>query len=438
MSGAISFFLALHFADLVYDGWLYDSAHSLAVVVEPSASGPRVNLSIPAEKMFEWDAVDKTYFRVAGSRHGLIASNAALPPPPADTQSYREAALFDATVDGRPVRVAALNLPAERFGESVQVEYAETENKRDALARAILLTTLIPQLLLIAIAALVIWFGVRRAMAPMNALAERLTAYDNHQLPPIPPSEVPQEVRPLVRALDSLLSRLDAMLLARHQFLADIAHQLRTPLTAIKLHLAETRRQSDPLAVAHGYAQLERAVDRASRLSRQLLVLARTEPKAAPPESFAPVNLRELAEEVGGTWVPLALRKNLELSLSSTEKAVFVRGQRELLYEALDNLIDNAVKYHPGGGNIRLYVHGGAQPQLVVEDDGPGIASELRSRIVERHYRGSYAVEGNGLGLAIVKKIVDMHNANLVVISSANDAGLRVTIEFASDNSLQS
>lgn len=431
-SGTIGYVLALRFAASVYDGWLYDAANSLAVVVEPAASGPQVNLSAAAEKLFEWDVADKTYFSVVGSRHGRIAGNALLPPPPPGARPYRQAVLFDAQVEGRPVRVVALDLSAQRFGETLRVEVAETEKKRNTLAREILLASLIPQLLLIGLAALVIWYGVRRALAPMDALAERLTQYDPREPLPVSAPTVPQEARPLAQALESLIARLDAAMQAQRQFLADIAHQLRTPLTAIKLHLAEARRAPDPQARGSAYVQLERAADRASRLSRQLLALARAEAEAIRPESFTRFDLRALVEEVAATWVPQALRKALELSLSGPEDAVWIFGDRGLLYEALDNLLDNAVKYHPGGGHIRLSVHGTARPQVVVEDDGPGIAPELKAGILERHRRGTnHNVEGSGLGLAIVQKIVVAHGASMSLARPATGSGLRVCLEFA-------
>ena len=220
IGGGACYAFALHYANTVYDGWLFDSAKSLALVVERTDHGVILDLPQSAVRLFVWDVSDTTYYRVSGSSSGFIAGQSDFPATPDNPEGavdYQGARLFDAVIDGRPVRVASLQLPVERFGEAVTVQVAETQNKRRKLAREILASVLLPQIVLIGAASLMLWFGIRGGLAPLGKLAERLQAQDHRRPQPITVDDVPQEVQPLALALNDLLTRLESALAAQPQ-----------------------------------------------------------------------------------------------------------------------------------------------------------------------------------------------------------------------------
>ncbi|GAC1624654.1 MAG: sensor histidine kinase N-terminal domain-containing protein [Nevskia sp.] len=433
VSGGGSYLLSLHFANDVYDAWLYDSVSSLALEVEATDQGVRLDLPEVAQRILEWDVADTTYFRISGSRSGQVAGRADLPATGANARPYRKAMLFNARVDGRDVRIASLVLPVAHSGEQVLVQVAETGRKRRALAREILLGTLLPQVLLILTAVGIVGYGIRTGLVPLNLIAERLNAQDPRRLQPVPEAMVPNEIRPLTQAINDLLARLDATLATQRRFVADTAHQLRTPLTALRLQLDEaafevTKPELLP-DLRRTLGNLRITTDRAARLSNQLLALARAEPEAITEHAFEALDLRELAFETGADWVPRALQKDLELSFEAPA-AVPIHGNPTLLREALNNLLDNAVQYHAGSGRIVLSVTA-APPAVTVADDGPGIPKAHRADVFRRFHRGDRSGgEGSGLGLAIVKEIMTAHGGDAALAEGLDGRGVRISLVF--------
>ncbi len=432
VSGVGSYMFALHYANLVYDDWLYDSANSLALEVKRDASGTRLDLSESAQRLFEWDAVDRTYFSVSGTQSGHLGGRTDFPVAPTRAQALRSARVYNTQIDGHPVRAVALELAATDGGEPVMVEVAETLRKRRALAREILLGTLLPQALLIVVAGLLIWLGVRRGLEPLLRVARRLQAQNHRQLQPLADADVPQEAQPLTRSLNSLLERLQASLVSQRLFIADAAHQLRTPLTALKLNIEQAQAEHTLEGMRPLLAQLRISAERAVRLSNQLLSLARTEPEALEALGFERLDLCALAQEVGAEWVPRALAKHVELSFQSDAARIEVDGDPMLLREALNNLLDNAVKYHPGHGAIAVVVAHRPRPSVTIIDDGPGIARELRARVFTRFHRGDRSgnVEGSGLGLAIVQGIAQAHGGQVSLLDGINGRGVGVRLDL--------
>jgi two-component system sensor histidine kinase TctE len=439
VGGLACYAFAVHYANNVYDGWLFDSVKSLALVVERTDRGVTLDLPQSALRLFVWDVADTTYYRVLGSRSGFIAGRRDFPDAPQDGRAladYQGAALFDSFIDGGAVRVAMLRLPPDQFGETVTVQVAETKNKRRKLAREVLASVLLPQVVLIGAAALMLWFGIRRGLAPLGGLAERLQAQDHRQLQPLAGDDVPLEVQPLTLALNDLLARLDSAQAAQRRFVADSAHQLRTPLTSLKLNMEQALQD----ASGAGDARLEesvipvlrecaRAVDRVSRLSNQLLLLARAEPDAIATTPFERLDLAALARTVGADWVPRALQRNIDISLAVPGQPVAVSGNPVLLSEALNNLLDNAIKYHPGNGRISIEVGAQPQPSVRVADDGPGIPPDLREQVLKRFFRVDRSGrDGSGLGLAIVQEIVRAHGGALVLGEGLDGRGLGALI----------
>ena len=442
IGGGACYAFALYYANTVYDGWLFDSAKSLALVVERTDQGVILDLPQSAVRLFVWDVADTTYYQVSGSRSGFIAGSSdfpAMPKQAGDAVDYQGAHLFNGLIDGNVVRVATLQLPADRFGEIVTVQVAETQNKRRKLAREILASVLLPQIVLISAAALMLWFGIRGGLAPLGTLAERLQAQDHRRPQPIAVDDVPLEVQPLALALNDLLTRLDSALAAQRRFVADAAHQLRTPLTSLRLNMEQALLDAGRDGAHDGanrsvvplLRECARAVERVTRLSNQLLLLARAEPDAIATTPFERVDLAALAREVGAEWVPRALRRNIDISLAVPGQAVTVSGNSLLLAEALNNLIDNAIKYHPGAGHISIEVVAQPRPGVRVIDDGAGIPAPLREQVLKRFYRVDRGGgDGSGLGLAIVQEIVRSHGGTLSLGEGPDGRGLSANIEL--------
>ncbi len=333
-----------------------------------------------------------------------------------------------ATVDTREGRWRVFGVQAE----TRVIQVAQPMSAREGRAAQLALDTLKPFALLLPVLALFIWLTVGRALVPLERLTGLVKARRVDALDALPEGRLPDEVRPLVMALNELLARLRAALERERAFMADAAHELRTPLTA--LHL-----QMDMLAHAHGEAEREAAmatlssgVQRAIRLVEQMLSMARAEPRpsAAPHRA---VRLDELARESVAELVPLADARRIDLGVVSSA-AVTVAGDADALHTLLRNLIDNALRYTPEGGRVDVTLEPGtaqAGATLVVSDDGPGIAADERVRVFDRFYRrGGNSTSGSGLGLAIVKSVADAHGARVALADNPHGPGLRVTVSF--------
>ncbi len=432
------YFTSLYFANVVYDRWLIDSTRSLAQAVRAENGRIEFNLSSAALQVFQFDEVDKTYFRVSSTRNGYLAGERALP----DTEAVPLGGvrMAYATVNGQRVRLVATRLAPAEVGsvagaaaeDTVTVEVGETLVKRSALAREILLGMAAPQVTLLGIAILLAWFGVSRGLKPLTDLATEIESRDQNNLAPVPHRGLHRETRVLVARINDLLARLGSAFHAQKRFLADAAHQLRTPLAAVMLHAERAERAADTQDERNAFRALHRSVERAARLIQQLLALARAEPEAATALRMQPVDLGVLARRVGEEWIPRALERDVDFGLIVPDERVSVTGDDRLLAELLSNLIDNALRYGHAGGSVSVIVEGGSRPKISVQDDGPGIPLEERLRIFERFYRlpGSGG-EGCGLGLAIVQEIADLHGSTVEVTSGCDDRGSRFTVSFA-------
>jgi two-component system sensor histidine kinase TctE len=429
LDAVASYFTALHFANLVYDRWLIDSTRSLAQAVRTTDG--RVVFDLPAVGLdvFQFDEVDKTYYRIQSARRGLIAGEPALPmQAPSPIGAIR---LADETVHAQAVRLVWIRIAPPGADDVVTVAVAETLIKRATLTREILLVMGAPQIALLGFALLLAWLGVSRGLKPLTDLAREIEARDHHNLAPVSEAGLPREARVLATRINELIGRLGSAIGAQKRFVADAAHQLRTPLAAVLLHAERAERAPDPESERLALRALHTSVERAARLIQQLLTLARTDPQAAASTQFGLIDLTGLARRVGEEWVARALEHDLDFGLVVPEQAVSVRGDERLLTELLSNLIDNAFRYGRRQGRVTLMVEAGACPRLSVEDDGPGIPAAERHRIFERFYRLPGAGgDGCGLGLSIVREIASLHDANVEVMSGENGHGARFCVSF--------
>ena len=435
LSAISTYALALRIANRIFDVWLYDSVNSLALLVQSDNGHAQLNFPGAAKLLFEWDATDSVYYAVVGERSGLIAGRGDISELSGQSRNFQHAQIFEAPFLGKTTSFAVLPLPEKVYGETVRVIVGETARKRDQQARELFLSSLLPQAVVILLALGIIWFGVRGALKPLLQLAERLRQQNLYRVAPIADTSAPEEVLPLTHAFNDLLTRLEVAMSGQRKFIADAAHQLRTPLTALKLNITEARQAANPLQAETALGHLQESTDRAIRLSNQLLALARAEHGMAALNALQVIDLQQLAREVGAEWVPRAYAKNIDLSFEASALPVLIKADAVLLREALNNLLDNAIKYHPGQGNIVVQVSTQPVPNVSVVDDGPGIADEHRHHIFQRFFRGDHSSsDGSGLGLAIVQEIAHAHGGSVRVGKGLNGKGLSITIDLPGRN----
>ena len=311
------------------------------------------------------------------------------------------------------------------------VQVAHPMKVRDELAARAAWRTMTPFLLLVPLLAAAVGFSVTRGLRPLKALAGAVKARSSTELDALPHRNLPQELEPVVIALNDLLARLARALETQRAFVADAAHELRTPLTALRLQLQLAERAGDQPEREAAFAALRQGLDRATHLIEQLLALAREE-ASERPRPMADVDLGALGAEAVGFRALVAENKGVDLGLAQSDADVTVVGDRDALLTMLTNLIDNAIRYTPAGGRVDVSVlrteHGAA---VEVTDSGPGIPPEERERVFDRFYRRAESgMPGSGLGLAIVRSIAERHGATVQLESARHDSGLKVRVAF--------
>ena len=419
--------LALRPVTAAYDWVLVDTALSLTRLIN---SRPDVNpeaLSNSADMLLRTDQFDRIYYSVHDKSGRLIAGDAQLRPPRGESLEAGEL-LYDAKLDGEYVRVAAMRVNLRGVDAVVQV--AETGVKRSELTRQIVTGMIAIEVMLVVSVVILVMFGVGKGLEPLEHLREEIGARSHRDLRPIDTERAPVEVRPMVVALNGLLARLDQTLQSQQQFVANAAHQLRTPLAGLRMQVEYGLSQTDPEEHLRVLKELALSTERAVRLANQLLTLARAEAGFAQADSMRPTDLRSVAEDVVESWMPAAIRKKIDLGLDL--KSAPVRGDVFLLRELLSNLIDNAIAYTPPGGRVTVATGShGEVAVLRVEDDGVGIPEALRPRVFDRFYRADGAGgDGCGLGLAIVREIAHLHGGTVDIGAPPAGRGTVVTLEL--------
>jgi signal transduction histidine kinase len=314
------------------------------------------------------------------------------------------------------------------------IQIAQPVRVRESLARGAAFRVVIPLLLLLPLLGAAVVGVVGSGLRPLRRVAAEVQRRDAHSLTPIAAARLPQEISPLVNELNRLLLRLDAAFQTQRAFVADAAHELRSPLTALSLELQLLERAPDEAARREARANLKAAVGRAIHLVEQLLTLARNEPREAVGELSSIALEQPVADGIADAHA-LAAARHIDLSLEANPATV--RGDPEALRTLVRNLVDNAVRYTPEGGRVRVRTRAGSgagghvEPALIeVADSGPGIAPADRLRVFDRFYRRAGSPEGgSGLGLAIVKAVADRHGAQ-VLLDDAPEGGLKVTVVF--------
>lgn len=425
VAGVISdYHLAADTANAAFDHSLGDNVAALAAQVRPN--GQRLGVDLPREavNVLRTDLDDEVFFLVRGPDAEALAGDADLPLPPGGGNGP---GYFDADYRLREVRVAFVRMPTT-LG-AVTVEVAETTAKRDRMARRILLAMIWPNLLLVAATLVLVWIGVRIGLAPLLRLREEIEARSPRDLAPLPESLAPAEARPLVAAINRLLGMLRGASDAQQKFLANAAHQMRTPLAGLQTQL-EVAAEELPPEHRERMVQLSQATRRLGHLANQLLALARSAPEAAISHERHPLDLASLVEDAASDFIDAAIARDIDLGFEAEPAPVL--GSKWLLRELLANLIDNAIAYTPREGRVTVRSgRDGATSFIEVEDNGPGIPPAERERVFERFYRApGVGGEGCGLGLAIVREIADAHGAAIDIGVPADGRGTRLRVTF--------
>ena len=310
------------------------------------------------------------------------------------------------------------------------IQTAQSLSVLEELAAAMAFRVVWPLLVILPMLGALVWLTVHRGLRPLTSVTSAVRARTPAALQPLPEADLPEEVQPMVHALNDLLGRLGRAMAVQKGFIADAAHELRTPLTAIQLQLELARSATVAEEREAAFEDLQRGVSRAIHLVGQLLTLARQDPEASQ-RVLQPTDLSEIARLVVAEQTPLAIARQVDVGISDAVRSV-IQGDPEALRVMLGNLVDNAIRYSPAGGQVDVAVmHRDHHALLTILDAGPGIPVSDRGRVFDRFFRGQELdVPGSGLGLAIVKSIADRHLATIQLESGPGGRGLSVSISF--------
>ena len=429
VDASVTYWVALHYSNRVHDSGLENDLSTLAQMFRLR----RTSGELPEEAQFllEYDPNGHNYYAVRSSQHGVISGNeallrAAVPPPDSVPQ------LYDANIGGKSLRAAELSLVSPIDAQDIlTISIAETLHDRLLRARQILLLTVPLQAALILGILVLVWLGVARGLRILEPLTRRIAARE-HELGPISGPDVPVEILPLTQTIDALFARLRAVLESQKNFVADAAHQLRTPLAGLSLHAERALSDPSPDTLKDALGHIHKLTQRTTRTAVQLLALTRASSPSREQRDYARVNLARLVPELVAERVHEALLADIDLGYHGPNATAWIMGDADSLQELLDNLIDNALRYAGRGARVTVGVRRRDDDGVVlqIEDSGPGVPPELWSRLGERFFRVPGAGEGgSGLGLAIVQQIASQHRAQLVYSASA-EGGLRVSVQF--------
>jgi len=454
MSIAITYLVAKSIANQPFDDALEDRVTVLSQQIRTVDGRPVVQLPGSARDVLRADDVDSVYFQISGPDGAHIDGDRDLPRPRVggsfgnpDGRAHDGAVVFrNDSIHGSPVRVAYSWVSLDPLRESGRdssrdssqsaaqgsalalVQVAETLDKRAHLANEIIKGVILPQFIILPVILALVWFALSRGLSPLAQLQERIRARPQDDLSPIDPRQVPEEISPLVGSFNDMLERLAQTVEMQKRFIADAAHQMKTPLAGMRMQSELALRQVDPGEIHRSLEQLAKSSESATRLVNQLLALARAENQPHAGLAFEEVDLVQLARTTVQDWVQASFSHGIDLGFefpdappdAPQERELHIAGNAMMLRELLSNLIDNALRYTPQGGSVTVRVRrDGEHVLLEVEDTGPGIAPGERAHVFERFYRilGSN-VQGSGLGLAIVREIAQQHGAEIDIFNN--------------------
>ena len=414
------------------DRALADASLALVPHLEVVDGEPRFVFPAAAEQVLRADRVDDIYYLVLGPNGCFVAGDAGLPHESPDGEdAHADRVSFYSHFRGHPIRVIAVHRQVS--GEPFVFVTAETTRKRDQLRVDLAFALFLPLIFFAAAAGFTIWFGVRHALLPVEDIRRALQGMQHGALKPLDAASAPGEIRPLVAEFNLLLDRLEQAANAQQRFVANAAHQLRTPLAGIRTQLELLPQEADAAERDSRTRQCIGALERLGHLINQMLVLLAAEPGGRQTDLAEHIDLPELVRDRSPEWIRLAENKGLDLGFEL--QACHVKGDRLLLGEMITNLVNNALIYTPPPGEVTLRCGEiGGKAFVEVEDTGPGIPPEFRERVFERFFRLPAASSpGGGLGLPIVREIARGFGGRVDILTPVSGKGalLRVSLPRA-------
>ena len=431
--GTVSaYYLATYFANLAYDRTLFRVALALAEQIEVKNDEMVVDLPESTLNLIEYDPDDWIYYQIQDGNHQLVIGDEGLSLPKLMPKAG-QSVYYEITFADKPLHMVAFNFPlAELHGKgNATILIGETTTKRDKMADEIIAVMLIPQILLVLLIIFLVDLGIRRGLMSLEKLKNLISQRQAGDMQPLEEQNTPEELKPLIHAMNDLLAKEKMAINKRRHFLANAAHQLKTPLAGLKIQAENALRENDLTHIQHALRQISLGSDNLARLANQLLSLARAEPDNGQGQTFERVDMIRLIHEVSAEWVPKALAKNIDLGISCQLSELNISGNAILLQELLNNLIDNAIRYNPANTNITVSLSLlNSNAILAVQDNGVGIAQSEQSKVFERFYRVLGTKEnGCGLGLAIVREIANQHHAQVDLSYTNAEKAIGTTVK---------
>jgi two-component system sensor histidine kinase TctE len=433
ISIAITYVVAKSIANQPFDQALDDSVTVLSQQVSEVNGKVVTRLTTPSRDFLRADDVDNVYYLITGPHGEYIDGDRDMHAPAAEDEPAHpgKVKFWDSSLHGSDVRIAYTYvdlrsaIDAGRAADKQErprvalVQVGETLEKRARLANEIIKGVILPQFLILPIALALIWFALSRGLSPLSELQQRIRARRPDDLSPIDSGQVPEEISPLVRSLNDMLSRLSLSIQTQKRFIADAAHQMKTPLAGMRMQSELALRQTSQHDIHRSLEQLAKSSESATRLVNQLLSLARAENQSQESAPFVEADLSEFARAVVQDWVEASFSQRIDFGFEQADRPLPVLCNPLMLRELLGNLIDNALHYTPVEGRVTVRVRDDAAAGLAileVEDTGPGIPPAERDHVFQRFYRILDSGRGgSGLGLAIVREIAQQHDAQVTI-----------------------
>lgn len=427
--GSFAAFRYSHSAAIqAFDQSLVNAAIGLGGRVRMQGFTATIDIPVAADQIVRTDQYDEVFYLIRDPYGETLAGDADLPPPPAsDPKEF--AVIYDAFFHGKPVRVAAVRAACGALECAIMV--GETMISRTQARNRLLASTFVPEVALLISVLFFVWIGVRRGIEPLARLSDDIRARSPTDLRPIDSISVPSEAHPIVSELNSLFARVNAATASQKRFTANAAHQLRTPLAILQTHVELAMLQPASAELKGMLQHAHAATARATRLTHQLLTLARAEPSGQYSLDRSDVDLRVVAEGLADDLVHRAMKRNVDLGFEL--ESATTSGDPFMLGEALSNVVLNAIEYVEEGGRVTVRSGvAGASAFIDVDDNGPGIPAAERERVLERFYRiPNTPGVGSGLGLSIVREIVQLYGGTLALLEGESGRGCRVRMAFA-------
>jgi two-component system sensor histidine kinase TctE len=426
-----AYVLGYRYATLAYDRALFDSVVALAGQIALRDGELQVDLPPEARRLLAASDGEQVLFRVIDLRNGkIIAANGDLGPSPEEAPVPGQPSFRDAQIGTTPFRVAYASYLIDLEDVPALVEVAETLGKRDAMTRQILAAMVLLVVMIIAVATLLVWHGVGRALAPLKLLEAEAAERSGTNLTPLNVDAAPEEVRGLIGSINRMMGRVSDSIDSQRRFISNAAHQLRTPISGLRLQAQLALKKEPPSAVGVHVREIDESAARAGHLIEQMLTLSRAEARELI-ETGELVDLTEIAYSVIERCLPRALENSIDLGYEGMAGGAHITGNEVLLLELVANLVDNAIRHGGAGKRVTVSVLDEVDAVVLgVTDNGPGIPTEGQERIFQRFHRTDLSpTRGAGLGLAIVKEIADRHEAKVSLETTAG-RGCRFCVRF--------